>query len=243
MFSVEVRDAVRDHLLGGAINDSTIVGAAVTGSQALGGGDQWSDIDLAFGVDGPLETTMHRWTELIYREFAAVHHWDLPYGSAIYRVFLLPDALEVDIAFMPAAEFRPRGPSWRTVFGHPAPRVDATTPSRRDLTGLAWHHALHARVCIRRSRWWQAEQWIGSLRGHVLALAGLRLGRAAAHLLPADVTAPLTATLVRSLDEAELTRALGAATAALVAELGLVDRELAGRLANILGDPPRRLGQ
>ena len=50
------------------------------------------------------------------------------------------------------------------------------------------------------------------------------------------MTAPLTATLVRALDEAELTRALGAATAALVAELTLADAALAARLAAALGD-------
>jgi hypothetical protein len=130
VFSIEERDSVRERLLELAEADSGIVGAAVTGSPAFGGGDQRSDIDLAFGVEGSLET----------------------------------------------AEFRPHGPNWRTVFGHPAPRVDRDPPSRRDLTGLAWHHALHARVCIHRRQWWQAEHWIGSLRNETLALVCVRLG-------------------------------------------------------------------
>jgi hypothetical protein len=241
VFSVEERDSIRDRLLGMAEADSALVGAAVTGSQAVDGGDRWSDIDLAFGVEGPLEATMRRWTELIHHDFAAIHHWDLPAGPAIYRVFLLPSGLEVDLAFMPAAEFGPHGPSWRTVFGHPAPRADAPPPSRRELTGRAWHHALHARVCVRRHRWWQAEQWISALRGEILALACLRLGHPTdyakgAHLLPADVTTPLTDTLVRVLDQAELTRALGAASSALLAELALVDQALAARLTPVLTD-------
>lgn len=241
MFSVEQRDSIRDRLLGLAEEDPAVVGAAVTGSQAVDGGDRWSDIDLAFGVEGSLDAAMRRWTALLYRDFAAVHHWDLPSGSAVYRVFLLPGILEVDIAFTPAAEFGPHGPSWRTVFGHPAPAKEIPSPSRRDLAGLGWHHALHARVCIRRRRWWQAEHWIGALRGQVLALACLRLGQPTsyakgAHLLPAEVTAPLNATLVRALDEAELTRALAAATTALIAELTLVDAALAARLAATLGD-------
>jgi hypothetical protein len=239
VFSVEERDALRDRLLGLAEGDPAVAGAAITGSEAVGGGDRWSDVDLVFGVEGPLEPAMRRWTDLIYRDFAAIHHWDLPAGSAVYRVFLLPSGLEVDIGFAPAAEFGPHGATWRTVFGDPVPAKDVTSPSRRELTGLAWHHALHARVCLHRRRWWQAEQWIGALRGHLLALACLRLGfptsyAKGAHLLPADVTAPLNATLVRVLDEAELGRALDAATSALLAELDLVDRALAGQLAPIL---------
>ena len=242
MFSVEERDSVRDRLLRVAEGDPAVVGAAVTGSQAVGGGDRWSDLDLAFGVEGPIEVAMSRWTELIHRDFAAVHHWDLPAGPSVYRVFLLPTGLELDLAFVPATEFGPHGPAWRTVFGQPAPEQAAPSPSRRDLVGLGWHHVLHARTSIRRRQWWQAEHWISALRGHILALASLRLGHPTgyakgAHLLPADVTGPLAATLVRELDEAELDRALGAATSALIAEVATVDEALAGRLAPVLGAP------
>jgi len=51
---------------------------------------------------------------------------------------------------------------------------------------------------------------------------------------PPEVTAPLNATLVRALDEAELSRALTAATTALMAELALVDATLAAPLAPVL---------
>jgi hypothetical protein len=241
MFSGEARDSIRNRLLDLAEDDPAIVGAAITGSQALGEGDRWSDIDLAFGVEGPLDNAMHRWTELLYRDFAAIHHWDLPSGSAVYRVFLLPGILEVDIAFVPDAEFGPHASSWRTVFGAPAQARDNPPPSQRSLAGLSWHHALHAWVCIQRQRWWQAEHWISALRGQILALACLRLSHPTsyakgAHLLPSDVTAPLHATLVRSLDEAELARALTAATTALIAELTLVDPALAARLSPLLDE-------
>ncbi|MGC4809762.1 hypothetical protein ACLQ29_04430 [Micromonospora sp. DT228] len=239
MFSAGERDSIRERLLGLAAEDPAVVGAAITGSHARNGGDRWSDIDLAFGIEGPLDPAMSRWTELLYRDFAAVHHWDLPSGPAVYRVFLLPDLLEVDIGFTPAAAFGPHGPNWRTVFGHPAGAKDDPSPSRRTLVGLGWHHALHAWVCIQRHRWWQAEQWISALRGQVLALACLRLGHPTshakgAHLLPAEVSASLNTTLVRALDEAELTRALTAATAALIAEVTLTDAALATRLASTL---------
>ncbi|GIJ73625.1 hypothetical protein [Virgisporangium ochraceum] len=239
MFTVESRDAVRQQLLDRAAADPAVVGAAVTGSHVVGAGDRWSDIDLALAVDGPLDATIRAWTDAIYRDHDAVHHWDLPSGSAVYRVFLLSTGLEVDLAFTPTADFGPRGPRWQTVFGtegRPAP-FPATDPGH--VTGLAWHHALHAWTSIQRGRRWQAEQWIAAVRGHVLTLASLRLGHPAsnargAHLLPDDVTAPLEATLVRSLDGADLHRALTAAVDALVAEVARADPALADRLRPVL---------
>jgi hypothetical protein len=53
-------------------------------------------------------------------------------------------------------------------------------------------------------------------------------------LLPTHLTEPLEAALVRSLDEAELNRALNAATSALTAELVHTDAALATRLGPIL---------
>lgn len=234
-FTVRERDEVRRRLLDAARADPAVVGAAHTGSYAAGTADRWSDIDLGLAVDGPLAPAIDRWTGLLYRDFGAVHHWDLPSGSSVYRVFLLPGCLEADIAFTPAADFGPRGPHWRTVFGDAAPARPAAPPGPGDLAGLAWHHALHARVSIERCRPWQAEYWIGALREKVIALTCLRLGHPASHargadLLPDEVTAPLAATLVGTLDEADLRRALAAATAALDAELSRTDPALADRL-------------
>lgn len=241
MFSVRERDAIQQRLLDLADADPVVVGAAITGSNATNCADQWSDVDLAFAVAGPLDVTMHRWTERLYQDFGAVHHWDLPSGATIYRVFLLPGCLEVDIAFTPEADFGPLGPSWHTVFGHAANPQAVPPPSRDHLAGMAWHHALHAWVSIQRCRWWQAEYWISALRGHILALASLRLGHPTnyakgAHLLPTDVTAPLEAALVRTLTPTELHRAWAAATDALTAELARSDLALADRLRSVLAD-------
>jgi predicted nucleotidyltransferase len=242
----EQRDRLRQCLLGLAEADAAIRGAAVTGSQAGGGGDEWSDIDLAFAVDGPVEPAMDRWTDLLYRDFGAVHHWDLPAGTTIYRVFLLPGWLEVDIAFVPQAEFGPLGTHWRTVFGTAVTLDPPASPDVRTLAGRGWHHALHARACIARGSRWQAEYWISAVRDLVVTLACLRLGYPAsyakgAHLLPAEVTAPLEEALVGSLDPAELHRALAAAVGSLAAELDRTDRALAARLNPMLaeiGRPP-----
>src|SRR5436190_24000503 len=239
MFTVEEREETRRRLLELAEADDDVIGAAITGSHAAGKADDWSDIDLALSIRGDLAPALERWTGVLERDFGALDHWDLPWATSVYRVFLLPRWLEVDIAFTPAADFGPRGPNWQTVFGETV-EVEPTAPPRPgDLAGLAWHHALHARACIARGKPWQAEWLISGFREHVLALACLRLGQPTRYakgtdLLPAELTAPLEATLVRSLDEAELLRALGAAVDALVTELDVTDPELSARLRPML---------
>ena len=239
MFEIEERRRVRERLLAAAQDDPGIAAAAITGSDALGAADRWSDIDLAFAVHGQVADALQHWTTRLYRDFAAVHHWDLPSGSAIYRVFLLPDWLEVDLAFAPEAEFGPLGPAWRTVFGGAGQPARRQPPDREHLAGLAWHHALHAHTCIERQRWWQAQHWISAVRDQIIALACLRLGyptayAKGAHLIPQELTKPLEATLARSLEEAELRRALNATIPLLNAELYSTDPVLAARLEPML---------
>ncbi|MHB8469585.1 MAG: hypothetical protein ACYDCH_07520 [Gaiellaceae bacterium] len=235
MFTPAERDAIRGRLLAVAEADPEVAGAAITGSYVAGGGDRWSDIDLAVGIGGDLGGAMARWTELLYADFSALHHWDLPHRSSVYRVYLLPGCLEVDVAFTPAADFGPRGPNWRTAFGETVEHGPEAPPRAGDLAGLGWHHVLHARACIERGKPWQAEWLISGVRDQVLALMCLRLDRTTsfakgADALPAASTAPLAEVLVRSLDEAELRRALRAAAAALTAELERSDPPLAARL-------------
>jgi hypothetical protein len=235
MFTIAQRDRVRERLLELAESDPGVAAAAITGSYATGEGDEWSDIDLAFAIPGQLAESLDRWTELLYGDFGALHRWDLPWGSTVYRVFLLPDCLEVDIAFAPVAEFGPRGPKWRAVFGESVDVTPSPPPRSDDLVGLAWHHVLHARACIERGKPWQAEWLISGVRDHVLTLACLRLGLTTSFakgtdLLPPEVTEPVEATLVRSIDEVELRRALGAAVSALTDELKRTEPELAIRL-------------
>jgi hypothetical protein len=38
------------------------------------------------------------------KRHAAVHLFDLPFLSSLYRVFLLPGSLQVDLSFTPAAD-------------------------------------------------------------------------------------------------------------------------------------------
>ena len=72
MFTVAERDRVRARLLELAEDDPDVVGAAITGSYVATGGDEWSDIDLAFGIHGDLAPALERWTETLEREFGAI---------------------------------------------------------------------------------------------------------------------------------------------------------------------------
>src|SRR5690348_1725103 len=195
MFTAGYRDQVRQRIVEMARNDPRVTAGALTGSTAFSGGDDRSDIDVAFGiVDGvPLEDVLHDWTEVLEHELGVVDHFDLPSGSSIYRVFLLPNGLEIDVAVTPAKDCVARGPNFRALFGPPRQRQDIPQPDAFHLIGLSWHHVLHARSCIERHKPWQAEYWISALRDHIFALACLRYGENAFYgrgidRLPATLT-------------------------------------------------------
>jgi hypothetical protein len=158
VFSSDARDAVRRQLLGFADNDPRITAAAVTGSAADGCEDRWSDIDLFFGVADHvgLDAVVSDWSGYLYSELGALHHFELKVPAAVYRAFLLPSCLEVDLGFTPADQFGPAGPQFRAVFGQAGQPPPAPRPDPGHLIGLAWHHVLHARSCIERHTPWQA---------------------------------------------------------------------------------------
>jgi predicted nucleotidyltransferase len=160
MFTVEQRDALRDRVLRLAEEDDRVVAAAVVGSLAVdGGGDRFSDLDLTFGIADrvPVTGVLDDWTTRLVDELDAVTLADLERGLTIYRVFLLPGALQLDLSMTPAAQFRPYGPRLRFVFGQaaadepgPIGRRGACSLIRRRSRGhfrLGRHlRAAHARV-------------------------------------------------------------------------------------------------
>ncbi|MDQ2783813.1 MAG: aminoglycoside 6-adenylyltransferase [Chloroflexota bacterium] len=247
MFTIVQRDHVRDRVLELARTDPRVTAGALTGSTAVGAGDKWSDIDVAFGIaDGITpEAVLDDWTEVFGREFGALDHFDLRSGPSVYRVFLLPSGLEIDVGVTSQQDFGARGPHFRALFGTTHQIAAATQPDARYLIGLGWHHVLHARSCIERGKPWQAEYWIGGIRDHTLALVCLRLGENAVYgrgidRLPVALTGRLVNALVRSLDEPELRRALGVSTVCFISEIEAWDPVLGARLKSPLqefGDP------
>ena len=69
MFTNEQRNDVRNRVLELARADSRVTAGALTGSTAVGATDEWSDIDLAFGIAESIsvEAVLDDWTELFAR--------------------------------------------------------------------------------------------------------------------------------------------------------------------------------
>jgi hypothetical protein len=241
MFTPEERVQLRSDLLDYAARDCRISGAAITGSGATEYEDQWSDIDLAFGIADAAElpSVLSDWTARMYDRYLALHHLDMKFGAWIYRVFLLPSTLQVDLAFVSGTEFRALAPTFRLMSGRANEPRHAEPPPPLDIIGLGWLYALHARSCIARQKLWQAEYMISGIRDHALALSCIRHGLPAAHgrgmdRLPSGVTAQFEGALVRQLDAVELLRAFRVATDGLLSEIRSADSELAGRLQEAL---------
>ena len=249
MFTVRERERAREWLLKRAQNDARVVAGAVVGAEAHGSADRWSDVDLTFGLahGASIDEVLGEWTKDLAAELDAVDLFDVQVGSTVYRVFLLPGNLQVDLSFTPQAEFGARGPDFRLLFGtavqRPAAQAAATlhAGTARHLLGLGAHHAVRARFCIERSRPWQAEHWISGARDQALALACRRRGLQSAYgrgfdQLPAELLATLEPALVGSLERCELLRALAATIEVLLQEAeetgGLADR-LAPRLREL----------
>jgi hypothetical protein len=225
IFTPQDRDRVQTRVLEWAQADPRVVAGAVVGSLAHEPGDRWSDLDLTFAAEEgvPIQTVLEDWSARLADEFDAVRLFDLPSGGAIYRVFLLRGCLQFDLSFSPASQFGAIGPNFRLLFGTAIEKGFVGPPSARELFGYAVHHAVRARVCIERGRYWQAEYWISRLRDHAMSLACRRLGLPAHYGrgfddLPDEVRRGFIDSLVSSLERVDLRRALGSAVEALLRE-------------------------
>jgi hypothetical protein len=255
VFTVEQRDAVRERVLRLAEEDDRVIAGAAVGSLAVDEGDRFSDLDLTFGIADHVAVTevLEDWTTTLIDELGAVRLADLERGPTIFRVFLLPDALQFDLSLTPEARFRPAGPRFRLLFGETAAaEPDAPmspgnlfipTPAvAGDLFGWGVIYALHARACIERGRFWQAEHYVGAVRDHALSLACLRRGLRAVQArgyddLPGEILARFEDTHVGAVEPAALRAALAASVLALVREGAEADllpaKVVAERLAEL----------
>ncbi len=237
MFTPDDRDRVRESILSRARADSRVVAAAIVGSLAVGDGDRWSDLDVSFGVaDGHAASeVLDDFERGLNEEFGAAPLFDLPAAGALYRVFLLPGCLQLDLSAAPASAFGAIGPHFKLLFGAAVEKAPVPPLVPRELFGYGAHHAVRAWVCIERGRFWQAEYWISAARDHAMSLACARRGLPprygkGADDLPEDVRAALKAALVTSLDGDGLLRSLNGAVAVLLHEAGDVEPELVARV-------------
>ena len=171
MFTVGQRNALRERMLQLAEEDERVVAGAAVGSLAVGSGDRFSDLDLTFGIaDGvPLADVLDDWTRTLAKELEAVQLADLQAGPTIYRVFLLPDALQFDLSMtrgdgvpprraeIPASLWRDgcggvRGsPGRRGTSSFPRPRSQGTSSGGASSMRCTHGRASSVAACGRRS--------------------------------------------------------------------------------------------
>ena len=236
-FNNSDRELLRKRLIELAEDDARVTGGADIGSSANSSWDRWSDIDITFGIANGIDVkeVLDEWTIQLNVEFAIVHHFDVRSGTAIYRVILFNNGLELDLSAAPEADFGARTPNFSLLFGRSKQISEFPTPNVQDTIGWGWHHILHANSAIRRRRFWHAEYWISALRNHVLAMRCQRYGLASAQSrgadkLPANELRALDDTLVRSIDQDSLSKALQATSREFFREVDFVDEPLAATL-------------
>lgn len=227
MFTVEERGRVRAALIELAQSDRRVVAGAEVGSlsgvaEAAGLGDRWSDLDLTFGLEpgvSPVDV-LDDWAVTLRERWGAVRLFDLQSVETLYRVFLFPGWLQVDLSATPGGVSQ-MGPKFRMLFGDAVRQDVAPKPVASELYGLCVHHALRTRVSIERGRMWAAEFWVGELRHEALSLAALVRGLPARyarsfHELPEPMMELAAGSLASSVERGELLRALAAAVELLV---------------------------
>ncbi len=237
MFTVERRDALFQHVLSLAKEDERVVAGAVVGSLAVDEADRFSDVDLTFSVSdrSPVAEVLDDWTRALRGEVSAVPLVDLERGPTTYRVYLLPDLLQLDLSMTLETEFRPAGPRFRLLFGELAASDPAMQSSGvgdlfigtpqvpSDIFGWGVTYGIHAYRCVERGRVWQAEHYVGAVRDHALSLACIRQGMPGAQARGYDELRPeelarFGAAHVCALEPEALRAALASCISALVHE-------------------------
>jgi hypothetical protein len=244
MFTPQERDRARNEVLEWASADPRVVAGAVVGSLAHEPGDRFSDLDLTFGVrdECPISEVLEDWSRRLIAGFDAVQLFDLSAGSALYRVFLLPGCLQLDVSFAPASDFGAIGSQFRLLFGTAVSKPYLPPADPREVFGYGVHHAVRARVCIERTRYWQAEYWTSAVRDYALTMACLRLGLPGQYgrgfdRLPDEIRTLAAAALVSAINRLELLKALRRSTDLLLAEgaaAGACQSQLSARLLDFI---------
>lgn len=236
VFTPEDRRHLKEALIDRAHDDDRVVGAALLGSSSTSAEDEWSDVDLALSVrSDKVDDAIDDWTTVMYQDHRAVHHLDVRWKTALYRVFLLENTLQVDLSFWASEKFVSTGPSFRLLFGEAPPQhVRENRPSEA-IIGEAWLYLLHARSSMGRGRYWQANYMIAGVRDHVLELACRRHDLRTDHArgvddLPAAMLDDYASMLPRTLGELDLQKALSATTARLIDEAHETEPELMERI-------------
>jgi hypothetical protein len=242
LFTIQYREDVREKIIDHAKNDTRIVSAAIIGSYARNAEDRWSDIDLTFGVDRSfsISSLLDSWTGYILNEFSGNVLFDVRRGNTIYRVFILPGSLQVDLSFSPADEFGAAGQHFKLLYGTQYKIIQPEPQSTQELFGYLIHHILRARFCMERNRLWQAEFWVSEARNYALKLAcgsrGLNsdYGRGFDDL-PQSILDTYKASFIKELSKTEIMKGIHVIISGL-GDISQEVKELSNKLEHILNE-------
>jgi hypothetical protein len=241
VFTPDEREHLRNELVSAAQHDPNLCGAAHTGSGASSLLDRWSDIDLAFCVKpaASCDQVIAEWTKRLYQRHDAVAHVDVMRGTTLFRVFLLQNTLQVDLAFWRVEDFAAIGPNFRLIFGEAGAPRPAVQSNPGDSIGMAWLYALHVRSSLSRGRVLQAEYMLSGMRNHVFELTCLRCGAISKQGrglddLPARERGLAANCIPAGLETSELKRAFRMTVDMLNAEIQHVEGKLANKLSEAL---------
>ena len=172
MYSIEERNNVQNSIIALAKNDVRITDCAIVGSESVQKQDVWSDIDLSFGFKNgsDISKILEDWNKVMGNEFNAHVLFDLNYRESIYRVYLLPNALQVDLSFTNTDKFGAITDKFKLLFGKSNEREQKQPPDQKTVFGYGVLYALKARCSIEREKFWQARYFLEKLRENLMIL-------------------------------------------------------------------------
>ncbi|WP_405207230.1 hypothetical protein [Aquimarina sp. LLG6339-5] len=230
MYSIKERIEVQELIIDFAKSNSKIIDCAIVGSESVGNNDQWSDIDLTFGYEdkADIENILREWSKMMLERFSANILFDISFGESIYRVFLLPNALQVDLSFTPSEYFGAITNRFKLIFGKQKEKEFKSLPEINDIVGYAILFALKTRTSIERKNYWQAEYYLSKSRENVMVLKCLKEnlnpfdGRGFDEL-PVDFLLQIQNALIIELNRPNLQNGLKTLTQILIEELSSID--------------------
>ena len=172
MYSKEYRNKVQSSIITFAKADVRIIDCAIVGSESIEKNDEWSDIDLTFGVSAEAEIPkiLLGWNELMAKNFKANVLFDLAFRESIYRVYLLPNALQVDLSFTPTEHFGAITEKFKLIFGKEKARNSKPIPKLKTIFGYAVLYALKTRCSIEREKFWQAHYLLEKFKENIMTM-------------------------------------------------------------------------
>lgn len=230
MYSIQDRNYVQNLIIELSKNDTRITDCAIVGSESVGENDKFSDIDLTFGVKNDINISqiLNEWNDLMSERFDANVLFDLPYEESIYRVYLLPNALQVDLSFTPHKNFGAITTRFKLLFGQSSEREQKRPPELPNVFGYCVLYALKSRCSTERKKYRQSFHYLNELRNNLMILKCLTLktnpfdGRSYDEL-PISFLNKIKRTLAKDVKQSDLNNSLKNLTTILTEEAELLN--------------------